>query len=223
MGLISQIANGDTFDKKILRREKQSNGRWKNRWDKAAEIEDPDTGETQLKFKSDGAIVPKPEGSQFETLWYTSFLDKLTRDVSHCDFIEVYLKDTGSSGDGDWVEFNPEGGEDDEADLGLVGSESQFQTHRDLESEKTLDIFSEDKNEKWMWLAGLGTLIIIDIAGQYIVNQGLQQGVASGVKQGFEAVQGGKGAVTGNWVLFAFVGSQALKSVKSKLSALKPW
>jgi hypothetical protein len=223
MGLISQIANGDTFDKKILRREKQSNGRWKNRWDKAAEIEDPDTGETQLKFKSDGAIVPKPEGSQFETLWYTSFLDKLTRDVSHCDFIEVYLKDTGSSGDGDWVEFNPEGGEDDEADLGLVGSESQFQTHRDLESEKTLDIFSEEDNQEWYFLAGLGVITMINLGGMYIIVNGLDQAIKAGVKEGFKTVAGSKSAITGNWVLFAFMGSQALKTVKSKLSSLKPW
>jgi len=211
MGFVRNIVNGDSFDTAVIRREKTQNG-YKNVKDKAAEIEDPDTGETLLKFKSDGLKVPKPENQQFETLWYRDWMDRIFRSKSHTDFLEVYLEDDS---DGDYVEFDSEGNK-----LELSGSEGQFQTHRNLEAEKTLDIFSDASNEKWYFLAGLGTLIIIDIAGQYIVNQGMQRAVIEGVRQGYSTVQGAQQTAqssTGLIPVFALMGRQKMASWRKKI------
>lgn len=228
MGLLSDIANGDSYDITVIRREKTSNG-IKNVKDKAAKIEDSDTNESLLKMKSDGLKVPRPESQQFETLWYKDFLDKVFSSKSHTDFMEIYLRETGEDVDGDYVKFDPE-----EEGLDLMGSESQFQTHRDLEAEKTLDIFSEEGNQEWYFLAGLGVITMINLGGMYIIVSGLDQAIVSGVEEGFKTVQGNKGVVTGNWVLFSFAGAEMLrktsnafkafgKSVKEHLKRVSPW
>lgn len=218
MGFITDIVNGDSYDKKILRREKTSNG-FKNVLDKAAEIEDPDTGEKLLKFKSDGLQIPKPEAQQFEVVWYRDWIDKVTRTKSHTDFMEVYLKELGDDAHGDFVTFEPA-----KKELELMGSESQFQTHRDLEAEKTLDIFSEDgMNQQYIMIGALALIVIIDVAGKYIASQSMEESVYNAMKRlqetGASAVSQGQN-MTGNWVLFAFAGSQAMKKVKASTGNL---
>jgi len=216
MGL-KNVINGDTFDTTVIRREKTSNG-FKNVKDKAAEIEDPDTGETLLKMKSDGLKIPKPDNQQFGTLWYKDFVDRITRSKSHTDFIEVYLKETGKDADGDYIQFNPE---EDSEDLELAGSEAQFQTHRDLEAEKTLDIFSDDSNEEWYFLAGLGIITIVQLGGMWIVTNGMQDAIITGVKQGFSTVQdtaNNAGSATGLIPVFGFMGRQKVSSLVASLN-----
>lgn len=218
---IKNVINGDTFNKTVIRREKTSNG-FKNVKDKAAEIEDPDTGETLLKMKSDGLKIPKPDNQQFETLWYKDFLDRVFRSKSHTDFIEIYLKDKGNDADGDFVQFNPS---KDEM-LSLSGSEAQFQTHRDLEAEKTLDIFSDDSNEEWYFLAGLGIITIVQLGGMWIVTNGMEQSIVSGVKQGFKTVQDTANtaeSATGMIPVLAFVGRHKITSIKETICEYLPW
>lgn len=210
MGLLS----GDSYDNRIIRREKTRNG-YKNVLDKAAEVEDGDTGEKQLKMKSDGLIVPKPENQKFETLWYRDFFDKLTRTKSHCDFIEIYLKDED---DGDYVTFNPE-----DSGLELNGNEAQFQTHRDLENEKTLDLFSEEGNQELYFLAGLGIITMINLGGMWVIVNGLQSSVIEGIQQGFNTVQSqaeNAGDVTGNVILLTAGLGHIAQSIKNKVSDL---
>ncbi|MFB6193042.1 MAG: hypothetical protein ABEK00_02225 [Candidatus Nanohaloarchaea archaeon] len=212
---VKGLITGDSYDTRVLRREKTSNG-FKNRWDKVAEKKDSDTKEKQLKFKSDGTVIPKPENYEFETLWYRDWIDKLIPGgKSHTDFIEVYLKESGEGADGDFVQFNSEKGE-----LEASGNESQFQTHRDLEAEKTLDIFSEDDNQQWYFLAGLGVITMINLGGMYIIVHGLDNAIIKGVKQGFKTVQSSKGAVTGSWVMFSFAGAQAARKIRNSCSSL---
>lgn len=205
------LLSGDSYDTTIIRREKTRNG-FKNIKDKAAIIEDSDTGEKQLKMKSDGLIVPKPSNQEFGTLWYRDFLDKLTRTKSHCDFIEVYLKDDD---EGDFVSFQPESEE-----LVLNGNEGQFQTHRDLENEKTLDLFSEDGNQELYFLAGLGVITMINLGGMYVIVNGLDQAIVSGVKEGFQTVQSQAqqaGEVTGNWILLTVGFSHLIQGIRQKI------
>jgi len=219
MGFITDIVNGDSFDKKILRREKTSNG-FKNVLDKAAEIEDPDTGEKLLKFKSDGLKIPKAESQQYEVLWYRDWIDRLTRTKSHTQFMEVYLKELGDDAHGDFVSFDPE-----EKELDLMGSESQFQTHRDLEAEKTLDIFSEDgMNQQYIMIGALALIVIIDVAGKYIASQSMEESVYNAMKRVYQTGSSAVGTgqnMTGNWVLFAFAGSQAMKKLKAFVGDLR--
>lgn len=217
MGFLTNIINGDSFDTTVIRREKTSNG-FKNVKDKVAEIEDPETGEKQLKMKSDGLKIPKPEAKQFETLWYKDWLDKIFRSKSHTDFMEIYLEETGEDAEGDFISFSPDQGE-----LDFMGSESQFQTHRDLEAEKTLDIFSEEGNQEWYFLAGLGIITMINLGGMYIITNGLDQAIVSGVKEGIQTAQSSQGAVTGSWIMFAFGGRALLKKAKETFGGLKPW
>jgi len=215
MGTITNLVNGDSFDKTVIRREKTSNG-FKNVKDKAAEIQDSDTKETLLKMKSDGLKVPKPDNQQFETLWYKDWMDRIFSTDSHTDFIEIYLKETGDNADGDYVEFNP----DNEKELSLSGSEAQFQTHRDLEAEKTLDIFSSDDNQELYFLAGLGVITMINLGGMYIIVSGLQSSIVPGVKQGFQTVQYSAGSAqdaTGMIPVFAFIGRHKISSLKQSL------
>lgn len=219
---IKALIKGDSYDTTVIRREKTSNG-FKNVKDKAAEVEDSDTGETLLKMKSDGLKIPKPDNQQFETLWYKDWLDKIVSSQSHTDFIEVFLRETGKDADGDYIKFNPK---EERETLELSGSEAQFQTHRDLEAEKTLDIFSSDDNQELYFLAGLGVITMINLGGMYIIVSGLEQSVITGIKEGFKTVGSGAAAgkeATGMIPIFAFIGRQKIMNLKETISEALPW
>jgi len=205
------MIKGNSYDKTVIRREKTNNG-FKNVKDKAAEVKDSDTNEELLKLKSDGLKIPRPQTQQFETLWYKNFVDRIFNSKSHTQFLEVFLKETGDNADGDYVVFDPDEG------LELSGNESQFQVHRDLENEKTLNIFSEEGNQEWYFLAGLGVITMINLGGMYIIVNGLDSAITQGVKEGFKTVQSNQGAVTGNWILFAFAGQQFVSKASSTIS-----
>lgn len=216
MGLKALI-KGNNYDKTVIRREKTSNG-FKNVKDKAAEIQDSDTGETLLKMKSDGLKIPKPDNQQFETLWYKDWLDKITSSESHTSFIEIFLKETGENADGDYIQFNADR---DEEQLELTGSEAQFQTHRDLEAEKTLDIFSSDDNQELYFLAGLGVITMINLGGMYIIVNGLDSAVVKGIKEGFKTTQAGVAAGQDATSIIPIIGFVACQQVQSMIQHVK--
>lgn len=173
---------GAKYDKKVVRRR----GSKADLWDEAAEIEDEETEAKQWKFKSDGAIVPAPDSSKIGYIFYRKWWHKLLfMPRQRKEFIEFREK---GDGQGNWCEF-------EEGSIKASDDEHVFQTHQNLMSKKYIEIFSqEDKTELWL-AAYLTVLVVINLAGMYIITQGVESGVASAVANGLEAgVSAGSGA-----------------------------
>lgn len=167
---------GAPFDKTVYRI-RDEKGDLK---DKAALITDDTSQEKQVKFKSDGKVVPKPGddkiGYMYYKKWYHSLLMMPEQRMEYFIFFDY------GDGDGDFAEID-----ENENRVKAAGNERMFQTHRDFVGKKTLEIFSKDDNTE-VWLAAyLSILVIINLAGMYVITQGVESGVASAVAKGIEA------------------------------------
>lgn len=146
--------------------------------DKAVEIEDEDTEQEKLKFKSDGAIVPKPSADKIDTTEQTSLWKKLQgkRYIKTLKFI-----DRGDES-GEFVETDFENDE-----LRSSGESRMFETHRSLRMQKISDMFSEEDNTQ-LWIAAyLTVLALVTVGAMFFVTQGIEDTVAQAVQQGIEA------------------------------------
>lgn len=146
--------------------------------DKAVEIEDEDTGEKKIKFKSDDAIVPKPSADKISTTEQTSLWKKLQgkRYIKTLKFID-HGDETG-----EWAEVNF-----DKKDVRSSGESRMFETHRSLRMQKISDMFSEEDNTK-VWLAAYLTILaFITLGGTWLLTQNVESTVAQAVQQGIEA------------------------------------
>lgn len=146
--------------------------------DKAVEKTDDDTEEKKLKFKSDGAVVPKPSADKIETSEQTSLWKKLQgkRYIKTLKFI-----DHGDES-GEFVEVDF-----DDNELRSTGESRMFETHRSLRMQKISDMFSEEDNQKWWFLGTAGLLVAIMLGGMYIITNGFDQTIANAVQQGVKA------------------------------------
>lgn len=146
--------------------------------DKATEIEDDDTGEKQLKLKSDGTIVPKPGADKISTTKTDSLLAKLKGDKYRK---QIKLIDYGD-GSGDFVDVDV-----DEGKVKASGDERMFETHRNLMQKKISRLFEEEDNTQ-VWLAAyLTVLALLTVGAMFFVTQGIEDTVAQAVQQGIEA------------------------------------
>ena len=149
-----------------------------NMTDKAKEIEDEDTGEKKLKFKSDGAVVPKPGEDKISTTEETSLLKKLQgkRYTKTLKFID-HGDETG-----DFVEIDF-----GDSEMRASGDSRMFETHRSLRMQKVSDLFSDGDNTQ-LWLAGyLTVLALVTIGAMYFLTTGIEDTVAKAVEQGISA------------------------------------
>lgn len=146
--------------------------------DKAVEQEDEDTEEKKLKFKSDGAVVPKPSADKISTTEQTSLWKKLQgkRYIKTLKFI-----DHGDES-GEFVEVDF-----DNKELRSSGESRMFETHRSLRMQKISNMFSEKDNTQ-VWLAAYLTILaLVTVGAMFFVTQGIEDTVAQAVQQGIEA------------------------------------
>jgi len=163
--------------------------------DTAVEVIDEDTQEKQLKFKSDGLIVPKPGEDKIATTKQTSLIAKLKGNKYSKT---LKLIDYGD-GSGDFVEIDFEEGKAESS-----GDDRLFDTHRSLMSQKYSSLF-EDEDNTQLWIAAyLSILALATVGGMWFVTTGIEDTVAQAVSKGIEAglssaqnTASGSGAVGG--------------------------
>lgn len=160
--------------------------------DTAVEIEDEDTGEKQLKMKSDGVIIPKPGEDKIDTTQQTSLWKKLQGKK----YVKTLKLIDYGDGSGDFVDIDFDKGKAESS-----GNDRMFDTHRSLVAQKVSRLFSEDDNTQ-VWLAAyLTVLAVITIGAMYFVTTGMEDTVAKavqeGIRAGLEAGQTTQGAAGG--------------------------
>lgn len=163
--------------------------------DTAVEVEDEDTMETQLKFKSDGLIVPKPGADKINTTKQTSLIAKLKGNK----YSETIRFIDYGDGSGDFVEIDFDNGKAEAS-----GEDRMFDTHRSLMSQKYSSLF-EEKDNTQLWIAAyLSILAVATVGGMWFVTTGIEDTVAQAVSKGIEAglssaqnTASGSGAVGG--------------------------
>jgi len=202
MGLL-----GAKYDKKVVRRR----GSKADIWDDAAEIEDDETGEKKWKFKSDEKEIPSPDESKIGYLFYRKWWQKLLfMPKQRVEYIEY--ADKGSR-DGTVLELK-----DDK--LTSSNDEDVFETHRTIQVRKNVDLYSNDDDNTQMWLAAyLSILVLINLAGMYIITQGVQSGVADAVASGINAgksAAGDGGASVPGVGMFMVAGQGKIREMKEK-------
>lgn len=175
---------GPSYDKKVVRRRPVKG----DKWDKAAEITDEDAGdEKQWKLKSDGETVPAPSQDKIGYLFYRKWYHKLL--FMPEQKTEYAILDDRGGQDGEWKDLSKE-------DTFLTGGGNShiFQTHRNLQVQKYVDLYSKDDNTQ-LWLAGyLTVLALVTIGAAYMIVNGVEQGVKAGAEA---AVQGAKAGASG--------------------------
>lgn len=146
--------------------------------DTATEVEDEDTEEKKLKFKSDGVTVPKPGDDKIATKKTDKFIAKLKGKKY---FKELKFIDYGD-GSGDFVEIDYDKGK-----LSASGDERMFDTHRSLMSQKYSQLFEEEDNTQ-LWIAAyLSVLAFVTIGAMWFLTTGIEDTVAQAVQKGIEA------------------------------------
>jgi len=146
--------------------------------DKAVELEDEDTEEKKIKFKSDDSVVPKPSADKISTTEQTSLWKKMQgkRYIKALKFIDK----GDESGEFVEVDFG-------DSELKSSGESRMFETHRSLRMEKISNMFSEEDNTQ-VWLAAyLTVLALVTVGAMFFVTQGIEDTVAQAVQQGIEA------------------------------------
>lgn len=184
MGIVDKVF-GPSYDIKTIRRQVRSNGQHKVLEDKAAVVTDDVTEENKLKFKSDGKEVPKPSNVSFDRFRSNSWLGRGTSEIIEFeeDGDEVSIIDFSfDNSEG----LNPERSE----------KEHLFQTHRNFLNKKTLEAWSSDDNKEIYILATIVLIVVINLAGEYFLINGMQDGMAEGVVRAFQNVNAD--AVVGN-------------------------
>lgn len=146
--------------------------------DKATEIQDEDTEEKQLKFKSDGLKIPKPGADKINTtkrnnLWAKLGGNKYVKEIKFIDY---------GDGSGDFVEVDM-----DEEKVQASGDNRMFDTHRSLMQKKISRLFEEEDNTQ-LWIAAyLTVLALITVGAMFFVTQGIEDTVARAVESGIQA------------------------------------
>jgi len=217
MGIKTKVL-GHKYSKKVVRRDPVK-ADW---WDKAAEIEDPETGEKQWKLKKDGAIVPAPGPDETGHLFYRNLIQRLTFQPKKRTEYAI-LNDKGS-GDGQWISLDK-----NELDMAGGGENRMFDTHRNFLSKKTVEIFSKEDNKELYILGALALITMTNLIGMYIIasnadkigQQAIQQAVKAGVDSAGAASDAADGNVPGtNFIpVFALYGR---KQIQAFLERLKP-
>lgn len=173
MSLLDKIF-GESYGIKIIRRQVR-NGRQDNVIeDRAAVVEDDDTKEKQLKLKSDGKKIPKPSNLYFDRIQGSGLLS------TSSDFIEI--EEDGD--DVSFVDFQVSSNDDEDGgSLNPERSEKEhiFQAHRDFMNKKTLEVWNSASNQEIYILATILMIVVIQLAGQYFIVNGLQSGIVEGV------------------------------------------
>lgn len=194
MGMINTILGGTKYDIKVVRRKVRDSSRGEAFMDRAAVIIDEDSDEQQLKFKSDGKIVPKPSEQNitplYEKKWYHKFLGGKKRN----NFLEVV--EDGDSGD--FIEFNiTEGSKSAER----AEKDHIFKTHRNFLAKKTVDAWKVDDDNTQIWLAAyLSVLALITLGGMYMISSGIEESIVKGLESAAESGAGAGEDVTGSFI-----------------------
>ena len=177
MGLTDKVL-GPSYKIKIIRRQLRSGRQDKTFEDRAAVVEAEESDQKQLKLKSDGKTIPKPSNLSFDQIQTSGFLSGGTK-----DFIEI-------EEDGDKVSFIDFSYDKDEDELNPERSEKEhiFQAHRNFMNKQTLEAWSQDDNKEILILGLIVFTILVNLAGQYFIINGLEQSVIDGIVQGFQNV-----------------------------------
>jgi len=224
MGIKSTIL-GHSYDIRCIRRKIRNNGN-KNSIDYARVYTDEDMGTKMLEFKSDGAKTTVPEDANFDQLWYRKWYHKLVfMPEQRTDFFEYVERDKDDDDilDGDFITFNYEDGDAEEA-----GMDRMFNTHRDFMTKKILEVFEEDDNMDMMILGYLTGLAFITVAAVYLIQNGAESALANaareGIAQGLQTAEGTQdltGGTSQNFVpVMGLMGYQMIHSAKKKISGL---
>jgi len=224
MGIKSTIL-GHSYDIRCIRRKIRNNGN-KNSIDYARVYTDEDMGTKMLEFKSDGAKTTVPEDANFDQLWYRKWYHKLMfMPEQRTDFFEYVERDKDDDDilDGDFITFNYEDGDAEEA-----GMDRMFNTHRDFMTKKILEVFEEDDNMDMMILGYLTGLAFITVAAVYLIQNGAESALANaareGIAQGLQTAEGTQdltGGTSQNFVpVMGLMGYQMIHSAKKKISGL---
>jgi len=224
MGIKSTIL-GHSYDIRCIRRKIRNNGN-KNSIDYARVYTDEDMGTKMLEFKSDGAKTTVPEDANFDQLWYRKWYHKLVfMPEQRTDFFEYVERDKDDDDilDGDFITFNYEDGDAEEA-----GMDRMFNTHRDFMTKKILEVFEEDDNMDMMILGYLTGLAFITVAAVYLIQNGAESALANAVREGIaqglqtaEGTQDLTGGTSQNFIpVMGLMGYQMIHSAKKKVSGL---
>jgi len=141
-------------------------------------LEDEDTEEKKIKFKSDDAVVPKPSADKISTTEQTSLWKKMQgkRYIKALKFI-----DKGDES-GEFVEVDF-----DNEELQSSGESRMFETHRSMRMQKISNMFADEDNTQ-VWLAAYLTILaMITVGAMFFVTQGIEDTVARAVQSGIEA------------------------------------
>lgn len=183
MGLIDKVF-GNSYKIKIIRRQVRGGNVHKVVEDRAALIEDEDTGEKKLKFKSDGKVVPKPSNLNFDSVKTSGFLSS-----GSTDMLEV-------EEDGDTVSVISFKNSRGDLVADTAEKEHLFQTHRNFMNKKTRESWSDDDNTELIVMGTVILMLIIDLAGTYFIVNGMQDAIIEGISSGFQNLNAD--IVTGN-------------------------
>lgn len=186
---------GAPYNKKIVRRRPVK----ADLWDKAAEIEDEETEEKMWKLKSNGEKVPKPSEDKIGYLFHYKWWQR-PRFLFPRDRIEYAIYNDKGDGDGKWVELSSEN-----VDLSGGGDTRMFDTHRNMQAKKYVDLYSKEDNKEMYILGALGIIVFMDIAATYILTSNadklgasaVKKAVEAGVKSAMSASEGASGDVPG--------------------------
>lgn len=175
MGITDKVF-GPSYDIKTIRRQVRGGNQHKVVEDRAAVVTDEVTDEKKLKFKSDGKEVPKPSNLSFDSFESTGFLNRGTSDL-------IELEEDGDKVS--IIDFTSE-----EGSLNPERSEKEhlFQAHRNFVNKKTMEAWSQEDNKEFFILGTIALIVVINLAGQYFIIGGLEQGVAEGVVRAFENI-----------------------------------
>jgi len=181
MGLTDKVF-GPSYKVKTIRRQVRNGQQDNVIMDRAALVEDDITEEKQLKFKSDGKTIPKPSNLSFDNLQTKSWFG------GSSDFLEI-------EEDGDQTSIINFNKKENRLTPERAEKEHIFQAHRNFLNKKTMEAWSSEDNTEIYILATIALIVVVNLAGQYFIVNGLQQGVADGVIQGFQNID--LGAATG--------------------------
>lgn len=180
------------YDKKVIRR-KIREGQDKTILDEAKVIEEEDSEQKLIKFKSDGKEIPKPGDGNFEQLWYRKWWERLMFiPKKPRDFIEIKETDDEI----EFIEFNIN--QDDDEIVRTSEKNHLFQTHRNILARKTVEAWSGEDNTQ-LWLAAyLSVLALITLGGMYVLTTGVEEAIKEGLTQGLSSAGDAASSASGS-------------------------
>lgn len=177
---------GESYNLKAIRRDKNLKT---GKIDQATIIEDEDTQEKQIKFKSDGKTIPKPSDLSLTNVKYQGITHKILGGWKRTDMIEVVE-------DGDETKIVKITGEEENYSAETAEKEHLFATHRNFLAKKTVEAWNMDDDNTQMWLAAyLSVLALVTLGGMYMIVNGIESAVVEGVTQGIETAWDATGEI----------------------------